>query len=226
MATSTALELHSKGLPFQPESCTGQRSRGSDEEMDCISCGLELPPGLPACPACHVEQRLASAIADDARCARHADVRASTTCVRCGAFLCVACDVAAEGRCPACVAAHHRTLTDERAKTQRRLAAVVVAQALLGPLTLVASSNTTAAAVLGVLGLIACLGAAGSVVRPRLFDLALVFSFVAAVITVWLVPSHPAALLPLGVAVTLAVQLGRASRLERDEYRAQLLLQR
>lgn len=194
--------------------------------MDCISCGLELPPGLDTCPACRVPQQPASAIADDARCARHVDVRATTTCARCGAFLCVACDAGAEGRCPACVVAHHRALTDERAKTQRRLVMGVVAQAILGPATLAISGNGTAAGLLGVLGLVASLAAAASIARERWFDLALIASFIAAVITLWLVPSHPVAALPIGLAVVLAVQLGRVSHLEREQYRAQLLLQR
>jgi len=194
--------------------------------VDCVSCGLLLDSDLDTCPGCGTSQAREAAGADEARCAVHPEVKASKACARCGAFLCVACDVDAGDLCRGCVAVRRQ---EREATTRTLLRRFTVVSLLHAPLMCslaFLAGERAAGGLLAALGALEVAGVLLGLWRRRWFDLAMVMGGVASVICVWLVPSVPLMLLPLTLAAWGVVQILRLSKLEREAWLAEALLRR
>jgi hypothetical protein len=188
------------------------------EDGECYSCGLFLDDVL-VCPGCGAVQTLSPGRVQQPRCAEHLDRVATFTCKRCGRFGCAQCEVEDSGGCWACLPSQAEGLTRELQATRRRMIACVFAFSVLAPMVALSAHQVPLAVALTVFsGTILSLSI-NAFVHRDFSVLALSLMGIACILLVFLLSETLLALVPLGTAVSLFVQMNRSSQLEIERWR-------
>jgi len=115
---------------------------------------------------------------------------------------------------------------DATVALHRRFAGASLVHVALMCLPAFLAGETSAAAILSVLGAVEIAATFAALARPRWLDLAMAMGGASSLICLWLVFSVPLLLPALLVTVWAMVQIGRWGNLERDGWRAEELLRR